>query len=1688
MENGFITTTFPEKYVTDGADLEVTAVIVEPSGNKGKEGEDSALVDLTPPSAPTVTIHDGDDGKLSIDELKGIVLATIQPPENAQIGDIIVVKTNGTEIFNTTLTKGFIEHGFTLPVDNSLIPQEGELVVTAQITDKAQNQSEEGKDTSIIDQTPPNDGNAPEVVILTDSGTEVNGALTGKNDGYINRAEYENSGENVKVRISFDGDKVEIGDKINFNANIDGKKTPQTFIIDQNAKDNGYVDLEVGKLDDKQNLEATATITDDFGNETKEGKDSAIADYSNFKDKLDVELTQDILDSNGNAVQGGDGIINIDELNGADKVLYKITLPKDAHVGDQLTITVNNDTHNYKLQAQDVKNGYVEESTPVPASGTQVEVKAYLTDTAQNVSNEATDSAVIRLDAPDTPTVVITEDIDKNGWINKAELNGDVDYVITLPTPAKNGDKLVVSIDVNGTIATEEVTLTDGQSVVNLSKSGLVHDDTITVKAHVVDGSGNVGKDGEATAKLDLTEFKSFSDEDVVIKDDINNDGFLNKVEMDDGSGGLKTTITVEVTIPKGASDGDQIKVALNGVEKIVKVGENGIPTEAGEKFEVVFDSTAPSDGTTYKATATISDSAGNSADLNPDEATVQVVAPNKPIVTITEDVNNDGVLNIEEYKQVESDGFVNVDVEVPSSALSGEKINVYVNGEKTPFATITLSENGTQTLHVEVPKDKITNDALSVEASLVSKGGNESDKGSDSVTIDTNAPTIEIKEPITPDGNNIINAEESKDVDISGETKGVENGQEVTLVIKDESGNEIVKTATVTDNKWGVSDMDVSTLEQGDVTIKATVSDKAGNSAKDEVDGAKIEYKVEIDSDSTSVTVDEDGLISDKESENAHNTISGKNLGDNPTFVISADKADSGLTSNGVKVLWDKVGEFTTKMVGKAGDEEILKVTMGEDGKYDVNLLKPIDHPDATSEDTVATKLNLKVTNTDSGNEVDTILTVNVNDDIPEVAAEGTEHNIDLSSSDTNLVLTLDLSVSMNLSAEIEGSSLTRLDVMKDSVKRLIEGYEKYGDVKVNIVTFSTTAQQGTGWLKASDAKALMDTLVADGYRTNYEAALYEAMQAFKADGKIESGNVQNVQYFLSDGSPNISDGNVNTISNPDVAVSGPDFYINEAETKIWQDFLSEAGVKSVSLGMGNVYSTFSLDPIATGKTAIIVTKMEQLDTELQKTITIDAKEGDLLKDSFFGADGEGSFAVTINGVTYTYDAKENHITNSANSDVVDGKSLEVSIKTNSTITLDMTTGKYSFKASLEDSSSDKVITEEIAYTLTDKDGDTASSTAILKITPQGTIDVPTPTPKPSLSIKVASDDDVIDTNEAKELTVSGKVENMPKDGVISVVITDSQKEDHAYEVKSINDKGEWSAKLNISDLPTGAVSIKAAMKANGSEVVTSNAALLTIATLITQTVTIDTPISNDDIVSNEEESSVSISGTSENIPQSVGATVQVIVSDDNDATEDITGMAQITSDGHWRVDGLDLSTLDAGELNVSALVLQEHTTPGQEDVVAKSVKITHEADVNPEPVDPNHKVGTDGDDVFEYDGTQSVDGKGGTDILHITTIDKIDFSAIDDLDTKIESIEGITLDSETSIDINPDDILSMSDDKDVIFKIDGGTANLSNSDGSQWTKVEDPLSDGYTRYEGLSSEGYTIKVDIADTIIVDM
>ncbi len=453
------------------------------------------------------------------------------------------------------------------------------------------------------------------------------------------------------------------------------------------------------------------------------------------------------------------------------------------------------------------------------------------------------------------------------------------------------------------------------------------------------------------------------------------------------------------------------------------------------------------------------------------------------------------------------------------------------------------------------------------------------------------------------------------------------------------------------------------------------------------------------------------------------------------PGTVTGSDPSNTGETATGTLVgaVTGGSGALTYSLVGSATGT-YGQIQLNADGTYTYTLTSaPKTTPNANDgANTLSESFTYKATDA-LGNSTTSTIVVNIVDDVPKAVAS--DRSVAAVEIDSNLLIVLDISGSMVDPSGVPG--LSRLDLAKQAISALLDKYDDLGDVKVQLVTFSSSATDRTSvWVDVATAKSILAGLTAGG-GTNYDAAVAMMQTAFNTSGKLTGA--QNVGYFFSDGKP----------------TTGQE--IGTADETALKNFLDANNIKNYAIGLGSGVSNANLDPLAydgishTNTNAVVVTDLNQLNSVLSGTVEGAPVTGSLLGEGgTFGADGGFIKSIVVDGTTYTYDPRANSgqgsltASGGTNHGTFNTVNNTISIATNNsgTLVINLDTGDYSYTSQ---KTTTTVITENIGFTLSDNDGDLASSTLTVKVIPN--------------SPPVAVDDHFITNVLSSSVTVPGEL-----------------------------------------------------------------------------------------------------------------------------------------------------------------------------------------------------------------------------------------------------------------------------------------------------------------------------------------
>ena len=453
------------------------------------------------------------------------------------------------------------------------------------------------------------------------------------------------------------------------------------------------------------------------------------------------------------------------------------------------------------------------------------------------------------------------------------------------------------------------------------------------------------------------------------------------------------------------------------------------------------------------------------------------------------------------------------------------------------------------------------------------------------------------------------------------------------------------------------------------------------------------------------------------------------------PGTVTGSDPSATSETATGSLVgsVTGATGAVTFTLVGNATGA-YGQLSLHPDGSYTYTLTSPATTTPHANDGPNVLGDSFTYQATDAlGNSVTGNLVVSIVDDVPTAVAS--ERSVTAVEIDSNLLIVLDVSGSMADASGVPG--LSRLDLAKQAISALLDKYDDLGDVKVQLVTFSSSATDQTSvWVDVATAKSLLTSLTADG-GTNYDAAVAAAKTAFVTSGQLTGA--QNIGYFFSDGKP----------------TSGQE--TGTADEAAWKAFLDANGIKNYAIGLGSGVSNANLDPLAydgsthTNTNAVVVTDLNQLNSVLSGTVQGVPVTGNLLGEGgSFGADGGFIKSLVVDGTTYSYDPAANggHGALTASGGINHGSfntatnTLSIATSHDGTLVVNLDTGAFSYTSQTATST---LTTEHIGYTVSDNDGDLASSSLVIKVVPD--------------SPPVAVDDNIITNVLSGNIVIPGEL-----------------------------------------------------------------------------------------------------------------------------------------------------------------------------------------------------------------------------------------------------------------------------------------------------------------------------------------
>ncbi|MRM10084.1 Ig-like domain-containing protein [Enterobacter cloacae subsp. dissolvens] len=790
---------------------------------------------LVDTALPTVTINTvaGDNVINAAEVAAGQTISGIVA--NAEAGNTVTVTIGGNSY--TATVQSDLSWSVNVPSDVLTALGNGDLTVSATVTNGHGNTGAGERDITI-------DANLPGLRVDTVAGDDVinsiehgqNLIVTGSSDGLAagTTLTVTLNGKTYAASVLADGTwsaaipaadvgalaagtvtvtvagQSTAGNPVSINHDVNVDLAAVAVSIDVIATDDVINAAEKGAdlvlSGSTSNVEENQTVTITFGGKSYTATVDADGNWTATVPSMDLAGLKDgeasvqvsVTNVNGNSASAGreysvdttapgvsiDTVAGDNVINGSEAAAgVTISGTTTAEVGQTVTVTLGGKSYTAQVQPGGTWSVNVPSADLSALADNGYTVQVSVSDTAGNPGSA---SKAITLDT--TPPTVSFNVVAGDDVINSVE-HAQAQIVSGTATGASVGDKVVITIGSNQYTTT--VDASGSWSVgVPASVISALTDGTVTLSATITDSAGNSSTQTHDvvvnTASVALT-VNTVSDDDVI-----------NAAEA--GS-----SLVINGSSAQFAS-GTQVTVALNGKSYTATIQSDG----SWSTTVPVADVGVLADGARYQVSVSAQDSAGNSASAT-HSISVDTTAPVVSIATLS----GDDVLNAAEAQQP-------LTVHGSSSAEAGQSVTVTLGGKSY---TATVANDGTWTLDVPAADLAALNQgALTVTASVNDKAGN-SGQTTHTLTVDTVAPTVTIS--TVADDDIVNNAEQLAGQTIRGTTTA-EQGQTVTVSFNGHS----YQATVAADGSWSVfvPGRDFLGLSDGDYTITATVSDKAGN------------------------------------------------------------------------------------------------------------------------------------------------------------------------------------------------------------------------------------------------------------------------------------------------------------------------------------------------------------------------------------------------------------------------------------------------------------------------------------------------------------------------------------------------------------------------------------------------------------------------------------------------------------------------------------------------------------------------------------------------------------------------------------------------------------------------------------------------------------------------------------------
>ena len=1012
------------------------------------------------------------------------------------------------------------------------------------------------------------------------------------------------------------------------------------------------------------------------------------------------------------------------------------------------------------------------------------------------------------------------------------------------------------TLNINGAeYSLSEAEITAGEVTVEVAPEG-------TVTAQITDAAGNTSTQASETALSADTTAQGQIDVDVITADSI-----INAAES-----ATDETVAITGHVGNDALPGDTITISLDGVV----IGTGSVSSDQDESGNYLYSvdvlgstlANTSMSNPTIIATVSGTDAAGNAFSTSSSEV-YQVDTIANVYVVLDDDAtdsSSDYVVNYDEQGSLSVSGFVE-----EGGAVSSITITDSSNASITVSGAGITDENGDFTSSIDV--SSLSDGTLSVTVNASDEAGNSVDSSEVTISKDTSADADATSFAVTVSDADIDEDEVSA---VSVSLSGVDSDADsvvVTFTDASDPANTVTTTATQSGSSWTVAATDLSSLDDGAISISAVVTDDAGNTST-ATDSLTLDTtnSVPVIGTVSDATVSEEGLSDanadtsgDSDTTNVSTVTTDFNVSDadnsDAELSVTLSVPTASLTSDGVAIVWS--GDGTDTIIGSAGGVEVIRVEASDPvagvASYTTTLSGPVDHSDTSAEDDLSFDLVIAVS--DGTNDTTETVSITVEDDSPD---------------------TLDSSATLSL-----GTASPTI-----TVKNLEAGFTNttYSPDETEVVESDTDADSLIDDLYWGDESGTDD---ASAYQlTDNSSFTTSSGSSIDLDSSFNVLSFNHINESISSGNSSLQSASLDVTF--DIEINGTLVEGVTVSVQVTHDETSNSG------GSGDdivSVATQSVDVVVDGQTYSIV---------------IDGfNNGGTTVNSFSTAEND-SQSYNLVAHIETNETITGTVSTDAGADGFDYVTWGDVSSTYGTMTAN-SDGTYSFVLA-DDANVTETVVETFTYQVVDNDGDSVTSTLSLTLEPE---DI-TADEGDDFTVTVDTDDAI--TNDAESSHVSVTLSGVDDDAQ-SVVVSFTDSSNSVVTTTATETDGVWSvADTDLSGLLDGSISVSAVVTDDASNTSTATS-ILDLDTSADTDSNFAISLDSSDVTVGEAEAdnvSVNLSGVD-------GDASSVLVTFTDESNTTITSTATYDVTDGWTVADTDISSLADGAVTVSAVVTDD-------------------------------------------------------------------------------------------------------------------------------------------------------------------